>query len=97
MRKSDITARYGGDEFILILPETDKHGCKIIVSRIREMIKKTEITIRHQGKDKKIHMTISMGIAEYDHKETKIELMQRADQALYEAKKKGKNSIIISL
>ncbi len=97
MRKSDITARYGGDEFVLILPETDKVGCKIIVERIKDLVKKKEIIIKYKGVEKKLRTTISMGIAEYNNKETKIDLIQRADQALYDAKKKGKNSIIISL
>ena len=92
LRESDIPSRYGGEEFAVLLPYTHISEAKIVGERLRKAVENTEIPI-----DKKtINVTISMGLAEFDTKETGEELFERADKALYEAKESGRNRVCIS-
>jgi diguanylate cyclase (GGDEF)-like protein len=78
--------RYGGEEFIAVLPETDLLGAHRCAERIRQMI--AEHTFRGIYK-----VTVSIGVAEYKHGETVPQLLTRADQALYQAKRDGRNLV----
>ncbi len=78
IRKSDILARFGGEEFILLLPLTSKTKAKKTAERIRRQIEKNF---------KKYNITISGGISQYKKKDTKSNFKKRADKALYKAKK----------
>lgn len=93
VRTTDLAARYGGEEFSIILPCTDVKAASIIAERIRIRIEKMEV----EYEDKKIHLTISIGIAQYlpDDKNEK-ELIKRSDVALYNCKHNGKNQWSIS-
>ena len=93
-RSSDISFRYGGEEFVVVLGKTDAIGAKIIAERIRQQI--AEICITHNGKN--ITTTVSIGIATRNGSEREHinDLFERADQALYVAKKSGKNCVISS-
>ena len=87
MRGSDFAARYGGEEFILVLP-----GCSLILGqrvaeRVRQAIARRPIVF--EGKT--ISVTTSLGLAELQPKETPGAAIERADQALYSAKKTGRN------
>ncbi len=90
-RKFDTAARYGGEEFAIIMPKTSKENARLFAERLRSEIEKIYSTTESpDGKDRCI--TISSGIATYpDDAETKDELISRADLALYEAKRSGKN------
>jgi len=89
-RAEDIVARYGGEEFVMILPETDSSQAMVLADRIRESVAQIEIPHR----DKKLHVTISMGVSTYpDHTQDKDELIRAADAALYASKHKGKNCV----
>jgi diguanylate cyclase (GGDEF)-like protein len=93
-RSSDISFRYGGEEFVVVLGKTDAEGAKIIAERIRQQI--AEVNITHEGKI--ITTTVSIGIATRNgnEKEHIDDLFERADKALYIAKKTGKNRVISS-
>lgn len=93
-RSSDITFRYGGEEFVVVLGKTEAQGAKIIAERIREQIAETLIT--HNGRD--ISATVSIGIAtsRNDEKDCINDLFERADKALYIAKEAGRNCVISS-
>lgn len=93
-RGSDITFRYGGEEFIVVLGKTDAEGAKIIAERIRQQIAETHII--HNGKP--ISTTVSIGIAtrHSNEKEHINDLFERADRALYAAKESGRNCVINS-
>lgn len=89
-RSEDIAARYGGEEFVVILPETDSQQAMVFAERIRESVAALEIP--HENK--KLHVTISLGVSTYpDHTEDKEGLIKAADAALYTSKHRGKNMV----
>lgn len=94
LRESDIPARYGGEEFAVLLPYTHINEAQIVGERLRKAVEAKEITINKEtANEMSISVTISMGLAEYDSQETGEELFERADKALYEAKKNGRNQV----
>ncbi len=85
----DIPCRYGGEEFAVLLPETDTEGGYHVAERIRKMIDKTRFLKEN------IRITISAGLASYPtDADTDEELVERADLALYEAKRLGRNRVV---
>ncbi|MBT4311371.1 MAG: sensor domain-containing diguanylate cyclase [Anaerolineae bacterium] len=92
MRDSDFLGRYGGEEFVLVLTETLQEEAKIFAERLRKNIAKTMIPT-----DKgELSVTVSIGLAENDGITPNLEkLIDRADQAMYVAKKKGRNRIVV--
>lgn len=93
-RASDILGRYGGDEFIVLLSRSDKVGAYLAADRLREIVEKEPFISKEKQPLGKV--TLSMGIASYpEHGKTLDELLDRADQALYMAKKTGRNRALI--
>ncbi|MCD6454396.1 MAG: GGDEF domain-containing protein [Candidatus Aminicenantes bacterium] len=90
-RSQDIAARYGGEEFSLLLPGTDIEGAVALTERIRKKVDETYIEAFHNS----IQVTISAGISCFPITASSLEeLIEQADQALYEAKNLGKNKVI---
>ena len=93
-RKSDIVSRFGGEEFALLLPFTDKDSAFIIAEKIRSTVQNKKIII-NDGKI--IQFTISLGVDLILNTDENIELsLNRADKALYIAKESGRNKVIIN-
>nr|MDA3813640.1 GGDEF domain-containing protein [Candidatus Cloacimonadota bacterium] len=90
IRKQDICARWGGEEFLFLLPGTDNKGSKIITEKIRRKIEKEKI----EYKGYMISITMTFGICSFSKSITTDECISRADKALYEGKKLGKNRIV---
>ncbi|MFA6989156.1 MAG: diguanylate cyclase [Candidatus Gastranaerophilaceae bacterium] len=91
IRKIDMAARYGGDEFAIILPETSVENAQIIAKRLRKNI--SEIKVKTSN-GKIITPTVSLGIAEFPyHAQSGDELIEQADKSLYFAKNQGKNRV----
>jgi diguanylate cyclase (GGDEF)-like protein len=91
-RRTDVVARYGGEEFVVILDETDPKGAEMVAERIRERIEHEVI----QGDFGRVRVTASLGLATWpQHADSMEDLLERADQALYEAKRKGRNRVIV--
>lgn len=94
IRKEDFAVRFGGEEFLIVLPETNAAKALNVAKRIREIINNTEIKpVRKnlpQGYEK---VSVSIGISEF--KGNINEALEKADKALYKAKKLGKNKIVI--
>lgn len=91
-RKQDSIYRYGGEEFAILLPQTNKHETRLIAERIRIAVEKYDFQAAENPPDKKL--TISIGIATLPNDAlTKDTLLGYADKELYEAKHQGKNRI----
>ena len=108
IRKVDTAYRYGGEEFTVVLPDTDLEKAKVVAYRILEAFRNTEIEIEDNDKNtKNVSIKMSIGIAErrdtdgnmkedHDHlKESPraVELKKRSDKALYHVKETGRNGM----
>ena len=89
IRGSDIPARYGGDEFCVILSHTDIHHAMIAAQRVLDKVRAAEITLDSET----IKTTLSAGIGEYEGQATAEEFVRAVDDALYQAKQKGRDRI----
>ena len=92
-RANDIAARYGGEEFLMILPQSNAQGAFKIAERVREEMMKMSFV----GNDSKFSVTTSCGVAELnrDYMKNTDQLINVADNAMYEAKNSGRNKTII--
>jgi diguanylate cyclase (GGDEF)-like protein len=95
IRESDIVARFGGEEFVVLLQNCDLQCGFDVGEKIRKCIENTPITLHN---DENIHCTVSVGVAQFSKKDNdNLEhTLSRADNALYEAKNKGRNQTITS-
>ncbi len=90
LRATDFLARWGGEEFVVILPDTDADGAVVFAERLREAVETS------RGPND-IALTLSFGVAEYDPEEDPEKgLLSRADRALYEAKEAGRNRVCVA-
>jgi diguanylate cyclase (GGDEF)-like protein len=87
IRKSDIAARFGGEEFVILLPETSIEKGKKLTARLREAIKTDSFL-------KKANLTVSGGLTEYKEKDTAKKFKERADIGLYKAKQTGRDKFV---
>lgn len=91
-RQIDLVARYGGEEFAILLPETIKTGAYFAAERIRKNLEKQII----RTYDEELRVTVSIGVSSLpEDANTSLELIERSDIALYEAKRLGKNRVCI--
>ena len=88
-RDVDTIGRFGGEEFVAILPNTNKSGAKRFAEKLREIIEKTKFMY----KKTRIKVTVSAGVASRDEVNSKEELLKKADERLYLAKKNGRNRV----
>jgi diguanylate cyclase (GGDEF)-like protein len=93
IRPYDYAVRYGGEEFILILPDTTATDARIIAERIRELLRNMDI-LDSDGKHLP-RITVSMGLAELKNHQTMSSLIEAADAALYRAKHTGRDCVAI--
>lgn len=94
VRETDFVARYGGDEFVIVLPETTAEQAMAIAERIRSYIEKYSFGA---SRGYEIYLTASFGVAAFpDHGQTPQELIQQADRAMYKAKESNKNCVALA-
>src|SRR5215469_3118834 len=92
IRGIDLACRYGGEEFVIVMPETDLHVAGMVAERLRRSIAGEPFAI-HKG-TKRIEVTISIGISTLERKgESVADVLKRADTALYRAKHDGRNRV----
>ena len=90
-RKTDTVFRFGGEEFVVILTETDIKQSEIPLERFRKTIETLDLTYQNQ----QINITVSIGVCQLDQSiGNKEEFLQKADNALYDAKNSGRNKVV---
>lgn len=90
IRKADVFARVGGEEFVCILPDTSSEAALLTAERLRKLIESKELKELPK-------VTMSFGVTEYHSEESSEELLKRVDLALYEAKEKGRNQCVLKV
>lgn len=89
VRSEDIASRYGGDEFVLIMPGQDRVRSSALAERIRASVEEYSFVTR----GKTVNITVSVGVSSFPERLTTKDLVEAADEALYESKKRGRNQI----
>lgn len=92
LRETDLVSRYGGDEFTILLNNTARRGALVLAENVRKKIE----NVTCQFEDNTIKVTVSMGVASLTSRGKHAGLFVRADQALYEAKRRGRNCIKVA-
>jgi two-component system cell cycle response regulator len=93
VRGADLACRYGGEEFVVVMPDTDADAAASIAERLRDIIERTPFHLKGTGTA--ISITASLGIAcNSMGAETPEQLLKQADRALYEAKNAGRNRVV---
>ncbi|MEW8560710.1 MAG: GGDEF domain-containing protein, partial [Candidatus Thiodiazotropha sp.] len=89
-RSEDLLARYGGEEFVMLLPETDKEGARQLAERICRDVREQPFDCVRGS----ITTTVSIGVSEIDPNDINYsDILERADSALYQAKREGRNRV----
>lgn len=93
LRSADLAGRFGGDEFCLLLPETDLDGARAIAERIRRAVASASIVT---GEHRRVQTTVSIGVAAFPQHEADSAraVLSNADQALYRAKREGRDRVV---
>lgn len=86
VRSDDIFARWGGEEFVVLLSHTDKDGAGVLAERLRLLVEKTPFSVVQK-------VTCSFGISQFSDRDDLESFLQRADEALYIAKERGRNRV----
>ena len=91
LRQQDCLARWGGEEFLILMPETDADGARALAERLRQSIH--DMGLDYNGIY--LHVTVTLGICQYVHELSIDEIIMRADRALYRGKKRGRDCVVI--
>jgi diguanylate cyclase (GGDEF)-like protein len=92
IRSEDICARWGGEEFLLLLPETGIDGAQSVAGKICHAVSMTEFRVNKPG----IRVTLSLGVSEYNQGQATFDCIAKAGQALLQAKHAGKNRFMVA-
>ncbi len=90
IRRADIPARWGGEEFLIFLPKTNLSSAVKVAEKIRKAVENAFVEL---AGGKKLKFTVSIGVSSYRGQKSLAEIIKEADVALYEAKRKGKNRV----
>ena len=96
LRDYDIAGRYGGEEFLILLPYTKIDEAKLVAERLRSAVETQKVDISKLCKTKEnLSLTISLGVAQFNPKEFEKVFIRNADKALYKAKESGRNKVCV--
>jgi two-component system cell cycle response regulator len=91
-----MVARYGGEEFVIVMPDTPGDIAVMVAERLRDRVARDPVTV--SGPAGQLGVTISMGVASYGGPtDTPDDLIKRADEAMYQAKRSGRNRVVAKL
>ncbi|MDD5065722.1 MAG: diguanylate cyclase [bacterium] len=93
IRRSDVASRYGGEEFSIILPETNLIGARKLAEKLRKMVERNKVQYRSNGQEIELKITVSIGCADLLKGEEWTDFVVRTDKALYKAKDSGRNRV----
>lgn len=93
IRSSDVLSRWGGEEFVLLLSDTDVEGAQLTLNRVRLAVQAGKV----EGAPQALAMTVSIGVAEHIPGESLETTLDRADKALYAAKRAGRNQVVLGV
>jgi diguanylate cyclase (GGDEF)-like protein len=88
IRGTDTVGRWGGDEFLVVLPHTHPGQAQAAAEQLRTVIAGTDFPVVG-------HKTVSLGVTSYSGEESEVQMLTRADEALYEAKNQGRNRVVL--
>jgi len=91
LRSTDVLARWGGEEFLLLLPETSLDGALVLLERVRREV--AELCVETPNGE--IRLTVSIGVAAGRVQETMEQVLEHADEALYQAKAQGRDRVVV--
>jgi diguanylate cyclase (GGDEF)-like protein len=92
LRETDLIGRWGGDEFLVIFAGTDVDSAAAVAERLRKLIENTRFVYHKQ----EISLTVSIGVTEIQESDSSQEhVFNRVDKAMYKAKKKGRNLVVL--
>lgn len=92
LRETDLLARFGGEEFCFLFPETDLNNAALVAERIRLAISKLEF----ESEKNRLSVTVSIGVSKLQDSNDNIEnMLKRSDESLYKAKENGRNRVIL--
>ena len=94
VRQTDVVARYGGEEFAVLLPGANLQQSEDRFQAVLQQIASHAYTYEEDGESRTVRFTVSCGVAELTEADTDKQLVKRADQALYDAKAKGRNRVV---
>lgn len=91
LRGTDFSCRFGGEEFVILLPETHVEAASLAMEKLRLRVEESPFHFRGE----RVQVTVSVGISEFGTGDTLEQVFERADQAMYEAKHQGRNRVVI--
>jgi len=92
VREDDLAARWGGEEFLLLLADTDAEGAKVLAEKVRDCVATSKILVDGES----IDLSMSLGVAAQQQDAPLSASLKSADAAMYEAKRRGKNSVVMT-
>ena len=93
-RETDACGRYGGEEFVILLPKTSLNDAVLVAERLRKQIEEMPLPLGKEYNDEQLKLTVSAGVAEFSNEFLIAESwLEKADAALYESKEKGRNQV----
>ena len=89
LRDTDFIARFGGEEFVALMPETSAEEAKLVAEKLRKKIESSPFNFKKEP----VQITVSFGISQFGQDESVDDVFSRADKALYQAKDNGRNQV----
>lgn len=90
IRRSDVLFRYGGEEFAIVLANTELYGATLLAQRVRSAVER--MPVRHG--EAEVPVTVSVGVSQLEDGDEAVDLIAKADRALYRAKEQGRNRVV---